>query len=165
MDLHLDPVNDGALAQTLRQWEKRLADLAPAFAAVYEDFKRIETERFDAEGPGWTPLAASTIARKLRLGQPETILEATGRLRASLAQAGAGSIHRDEGDAFFMGSDVPYAHWHQTGGTTPGRPPQRIAVHIPEAGRVRWATILARYLAHGEIGAVTASIGAGPGGL
>jgi phage gpG-like protein len=164
--LHLEPLDPARLTRTLTQWEERLTNLAPAFAAIYENFQQIEKTRFDAEGPGWQTLAASTLARKRKLGQPETILEATGRLRASLTNAGAqDSIFRDEGEAVFMGTDTPYAHWHQTGGTIPGRPPKREAVQISEAGRVRWATILARYLAHGEIGAVTASIGTGPSGM
>ena len=52
MDIKLEPVADGVLTSTLDQWEKRLAHMAPAFAAIYQDFQNIEKERFNTVGRG-----------------------------------------------------------------------------------------------------------------
>jgi phage gpG-like protein len=169
VDLHLVPLETGKLGKELQQWAERAVHLAPAYKAVYADFRRLETETFDKEGPGWKPLAASTLARKRARGLPEKILHATETLRKSLTVDGAaGAIDRDEGGSLFVGSDIPYGHWHQTGGTTPGRPPERPPVRITEADKVRWLLIVARYLASGVVLAPGLSTGrapSGPGGL
>lgn len=168
-DVHLEPLGTGQLGKALQMWAERAGHLAPAFKAVAADFRRLETDTFDKEGPGWQPLAASTLARKRAKGLSEKILEATGALRESLTVEDAeGSIERDEGDSLFVGSNIPYGHWHQTGGTTPGRPPQRKAVQITEADKVRWLLIVARYLAAGQVltpGVGSVRVQAGPGGL
>jgi phage gpG-like protein len=168
----LEPIVPAGLIDLLDGYERRLTTLAIPFAAVYRDFRQLEARRFDAEGPGWTPLAPSTVANRARAGVgPSPILEVTKRLRASLTETGANdAVLRDEGDSLFMGSKVPYAHWHQTGGSTAGRPPARPEVVITEADSVRWALIVARYLTGtgpvtGGVATALPGIGAGPSGL
>lgn len=167
--VRLEPVGSGEFARQLKHWGERAAHLAPAFQAVYADFLRLEAGTFAKQGPGWQPLAPSTLARKRRLGQSERILEATSTLRKSLTVAGSpGAIDRDEGSSLFVGSNIPYGHWHQSGGTIPGRPPKRPPVRITEPDKVRWLLIVARYLASGTILAPGLSAGrapAGPGGM
>jgi hypothetical protein len=73
-------------ADLLRTLSARIADASPMEAVFRASFLAVETERFDAEGPGWAALAPSTLAEKTRKGQPADILVATGKLKASLTQ-------------------------------------------------------------------------------
>lgn len=117
---------------------------ATAFPVIAEDFRRMQAKRFDAEGPGWAPLAPSTLARKARKGYPETILHATGILRDSLTKVNApGSVVRMLPDEIFIGTRVPYGTYHQTG---TDKMPQRKIVDLGEDDAARWGSILQRAL-------------------
>lgn len=64
---------------------------------------------FLAEGPGWAKNARGT----------KTLVR-TGTLARSYAQAGSfGSIHIVKDDEAIVGSNIPYAHIHETGGRFP----------------------------------------------
>lgn len=160
--LEIVPV-DGGLADVLTAWESRVLSIAKAYTAIVADFHMIEARRFNAEGPGWEPLAGPTVADRERLGYggEHPILVRTDRLALSLTRSegaeSGDSVFRVEPDGFFVGTAVPYAHWHQTGGTTEDRPPKRQLVEISEPDKVRWMSILGRYLAHGALDVVVTS--------
>lgn len=128
---------------------------ATAFPVIAEDFRRMQAKRFDNNGPGWAPLAASTIARKSRKGYPTNkILHATGVLRDSLTKSGApGSVVRVTPDELFMGTHVPYAQYHQQGTK---RMPKRVIVDIGEEDAARWGRILQGAL--GDTSVVSAAL-------
>lgn len=117
---------------------------ATAFPAIAGDFRRMMRQRFDDEGPGWEPLAASTLARKAKKGYPPDILHATGVLRDSLTKTGAaGSVVRITPDELFIGTSDPVARHHQDG--TP-KMPQRKIVDLGPDESARWGSILQRAL-------------------
>lgn len=63
---------------------------------------------------GWPPLARATLAARRRAGQGTRPLQATGRLRRSIAaRASAGQV--------VLHADVPYAATHQLGLGVPRR--------------------------------------------
>jgi phage gpG-like protein len=62
---------------------------------------------------------AAASARRL------PILMDTGTLFASLNRGAPGSLDEATMRQLVRGTNVRYAHWHQTGGTIPRRPPQR----------------------------------------
>lgn len=142
----LEATGVGPTQEALANWGVAVQNAALAFAAMAADFQDEERRRFDAEGPGWAPLAPSTLATKAQRGQPETILEATGRLRASLTGESVfgndDMVFRPEPEGFFIGTRTPYAKYHQFG--TP-QMPQREIVTADEALTARWAVILLRY--------------------
>ena len=126
-----EPPIEFILRQTGR-FRRELENLIPLwerFKVVMED---VERSRFDSEGHGdWPPLAEST--RRYRDGQP--LLVQTGALRESLVNPGQAA---DTGPLrMSWGTDVPYAHYHQDGGTIAGRPPQRKILDIRVEDRRR----------------------------
>lgn len=159
----VEQVPSDALDAKLAGWAERFLTVSAAFGAIVEDFRGMEKRRFNAEGPGWQPLAATTVAQRERLGYggPHPILRRTGLLSDSLTGQADHSVVRATPTELFVGTDVPYAHWHQNGGTTDGRPPQRVIVHVDEADKARWMAILGRWVA----GDLVMSSDAGPGGM
>jgi phage gpG-like protein len=121
------------------------------FASLWELFKPImgayEQEVFSTHAHGaWPELAQST----LRYKTGELMVE-SGALRASLVDPGQ-AMHI-QGRSAWYGTEVEYAHWHQDGGSIPGRPPQRQLIEDPfptstrrelEAATITWINVLAR---------------------
>jgi phage gpG-like protein len=124
VDILLEPPIEFILRQTGRF---RLALLD--FTGLWELFKPvmadIEQQQFDTQGHGsWPPLAESTLRYKTG-----TMMRETDALYNSLVNADQ-AMHI-EGPSAWYGTDVEYAHWHQTGGTIPGRPPIRQVIPDP----------------------------------
>lgn len=148
----------------------RIGNPGPVADGVYAAFLDIERRRFDAEGPGWAQLADSTLATKARRGQPETILEATGKLRDSLTDYGAAGalfvpLFGDGSTAITMGTDlkpdkpgrgyedVALAAFHQQGTTGPGNRtmPARPVIDDDTDMAVAWTAILTEWLSYGTV--------------
>jgi phage gpG-like protein len=112
-----------------------------AFPLIAADFRAASAHRFEVEGPGWSPLAASTVRRKTRkrMPQPSRILFGWGNLAESMAGRGQDAVTHVTVDVLFVGTKVPYAHFHQEGG---GRLPRRPIVDVTEADVARWGTII-----------------------
>jgi phage gpG-like protein len=116
------------------------------FHALWERFGRImaefEQQWFGSHGQGaWPPLAESTLRYKTG---PDVMRE-TDALYESLIDPGA-ALRTSRMEASY-GTDVEYAHWHQEGGSIPGRPPQRQVIPDPipldlrrllEQAQVQW---------------------------
>jgi len=113
-------------------FRRALLDLTPLWGRFKTVMSEVEQERFDSQGYGdWPPLAASTLRRR----GPGPILVQTGQLRDSLVNpAQAAQTTRS---TMTWGTGVPYAHWHQDGGSIPGRPPQRVILDIRTEDRRR----------------------------
>ena len=160
----VEPVPSPALDAKIAGWAERIGTLAGAFGGIVADFHATETRRFAEEGPGWQQLAPRTVAERARQGYggEHMILHRTGLLEGSLSSAGPGSVQRVSPDELFVGTDVPYAHWHQTGGSKPGRPPQRVLVSLDEAAKARWMGMLAAWIGGLD---VHVTIPGGPGGI
>lgn len=156
-----EPFEGGALLEDqLEEMVDRASDWEPAFAAIIESFHAIERARFDSNGPGWLPLAESTITMTgswARANQNfDQVLQDTGALMGSLTGDGEGSYEIMAMDAVEVGTTVPYAHWHQTGGfrlhpSGAGWPPKRQLVDIDDGVAEAWAAILQDWLSFGEV--------------
>jgi hypothetical protein len=90
----------------------------------------LEERVWETQGFGeWPPLADSTIEQKARHGWSLEPMVRTGALRDSMTDPGAASERTPK--SMTWGTDIDYAHWHQEGGTTEGRPPQRQIIPDP----------------------------------
>ena len=159
--LVIEPVESPGLDAKLEGWAERIAAVGGVFDAIRADFHAVEARRFADEGPGWAPLAPSTVLERQRLGYggEHPILHRTGLLSGSLTSDGPGSVTRVDPDVLFIGTDVPYAHWHQTGGTKPGRPPKRVLVDVDGPTRARWVALVASWIGGTDI---TVTVPGGP---
>lgn len=117
-------------------FRRQLLNLTPLWDRFKPVMSQIQAERFDTEGHGeWPALADATLRDRARHGYgPGPILHREGNLRDSLVDpnraAQTGPRHMT------WGTNVDHAHWHQDGGTIPGRPPQRVILDIrPEDKR------------------------------
>lgn len=126
------------------------------FPAIIADFERISLDRFANQGPGWAPLSDTTREIKARRGygsdstQP---LLATGALMYSLAGTTGHTVREITPDSLLMGTDVPYAQFHQDGpreiqvfGRGKATLPARPVVDISEATAQRWIEMVAAAL-------------------
>lgn len=148
MDLELSIFGDVQLRRKLLRFGEKAQDASDAFEEIADQLRLIEREQFDSEGgfasAGWAPLAPSTILRKLSRGQPLTILEATGRLRRSLTgEHDPGHVEIVGPQQLVFGTQVPYAHFHQTGTS---QMPRRRPVELRETDRRQVVRILQRHL-------------------
>lgn len=113
-----------------RHFLEDLSGLWRRFIPIVSD---IEQRWFESEGGGaWPALAESTLARKAALGYSAKPLRTDDRpesLYRTLVDPNQAA--RVEASRLVWETDVPYAHWHQDGGTVPGRPPQRQVIPDP----------------------------------
>lgn len=153
---------DAALADGDARIE-RASDLMPVIDEIRAGFMVTLTQRFDQEGPGWAPLAESTVLDKKRKGLREEILQATGAMRESFISDGApGNIYdvalTGDGGRVEMGSDykspnqrgrwagTALAAFHQFGTT---RMPARPILADVKAQALEWADLLGQWLRSG----------------
>jgi phage gpG-like protein len=132
-----------------------------AFPAIAADFHRIEEARFSSEGNGtWKALQPSTVRIKERKGQPRPrkIMYGWGDLQASLTGFAKGTVYEDDPAGLFVGTSIPYAHYHQVGpreirvfGRGRAILPQRRLVALGPDDAHRWAEILQAALTRGRL--------------
>lgn len=105
------------LAGVIATFEKKGKQLSRMMPVVAEALKSAVDDVYEAEGPGWAPLAESTVAR--RRGTSSKILQDTGVMASS-------TMTRYGGAYAEAWAHVGYAKWHATGskdGTLPQRNP------------------------------------------
>ena len=100
-------------ASDIKKYEKRLNNLSIPFVNyarwfVKETDKQFDTE-IDSDGVPWTKLKRETLARKRRMGYPDSILTETGETRRSLSYKASkqGAEVWIEGTAIFHQECVP----------------------------------------------------------
>lgn len=103
--------------QALAAFQGALRDARPALQEIADDFREMIAAQFASEGRAggtpWAPLAPSTLRRR---GSASPILFDSGALFRSLHDAGApGHIEQIEDQALVLGTNLPYALFHQTG--------------------------------------------------
>ncbi|MCU1616986.1 MAG: phage virion morphosis protein [Frankiales bacterium] len=143
---------DSLMVATLDKLTGKAAALhLTAFPLIREDFQAMEARRFGDSGPGWAPLSPVTIAIKTRRGypQPQTPLYATGALMFSLTGDTPHSVYEAHPDFLLIGTNVPYAQYHQWGprkirvfGRGSATLPQRKIVDLGPEDAARWAAII-----------------------
>lgn len=152
MRVEVEVFGDVQLSRDLLRFAQRANDMEPALDALADDFLAIERQQFSSEGGrsgGWAPLAPDYARTKALQFPGKGILERHGDLRASLTEEGAkGSIRRVTSDELLVGTDVDYAHFHQSGTR---KMPRRRVVEFSAGDRRRWVKTLQRYLATGSL--------------
>lgn len=124
-------------------FQRALFDFSGLFEAFKPVMAEIEQEQFSSHGHGaWPELAEST----LRYKKGDGILRETNTLYDSLVDPNVAM--RVGARSAEYGTSVDYAHWHQTGGTTPGRPPQRQVIPdpLPAGMRQRLEVVMIRWI-------------------
>ncbi len=130
----------------------RAKDPQPAFELIIDSFHKIEAKRWAQEGPGWAPLADSTLIRKQYAdgdydGGGAPMMVRTWSLYDSLAtDSGFSGILRTN-DYVQMDSEISYGVYHQEGTS---HMPQRKIVDVTEETAILWRQLLQRYFLAGE---------------
>lgn len=130
----------GGLTPTKRRlvtWGASITDLAPAWELVGEDLLHDFLWQITSEGgtygrsSKWAPLAPATVKEREKLYPgfgAHPIMWREGTLLYSLAQRGApGNVFDVSPTSLRVGSEIPYAKYHQTGNL---RMPRRQLVGI-----------------------------------
>ena len=114
-----------ATRRGLDRLEQRISNFAPFWRSVaIPVIKGKLRDIFWQEGPGWAPLADSTLRSRLFPGNP--ILQQTGALMNSLVDNPIVRVSQDE---LVFGSNNPYAQFHEQGTRRmPARPFLRPAI-------------------------------------
>lgn len=144
---------DGAI-ELMDEMGTRSLDLSPVLAVIAQDLLTFADDAFaDSRGPtgeAWQPLKAATIKRR-RQGSSKPLID-TGTLRGSLtAVAGASAI--------LVGTNVPYAGFHQFGTVrVPARPylpftadNEAVTEGLAEEEWQRYERLIAVFIETGEI--------------
>jgi hypothetical protein len=110
-----------------------LEDLTSLWARFVPLIADMERRWFDSQGEGgWPPLAEATLERKRAEGfsaLPLRTDDRQGSLYDTLVDPGLAA--EPFGDRLVWSTGVPYAHWHQDGGSVAGRPPRRQVIPDP----------------------------------
>lgn len=114
-------------------FRRRLQNLLPLWQRFIPIISRLERAWFESHGAGaWPELAESTLERKRAHGfslEPLRTDDRQGSLYDTLVDP---QLAADVGERQLVWSTgVPYAGFHQDGGSVPGRPPQRQVIPDP----------------------------------
>lgn len=127
----------------LSRWEEHTKDMREPYLEITDDFKaELMPQVFANEGPGWAPLSLDYAKYKMRVWPGTGILVRTGELADSL-MGGAGYVQEIGPDTLVVGTNVPYAKFHQRG---TAYMPMRKIIDIPQDARWRWVKIVQRFL-------------------
>ena len=112
---------------------ERAADPRFIFRAIVPDFQREMRREFTSEGrtggKPWWPLAPATLERKSAEGLPLLILEASGKLKASLVGTGrTGRLVSVTKRSVTLGTRLSYAHILRAGSRKIWLPPRQVLV-------------------------------------
>jgi hypothetical protein len=130
-------------------FRRQLEDLTGLWRRFIPLIVGMEEAWFASHGEGvWPPLAQSTLDRKRARGYSEEPLRTDDRQGSLYNTLIDPQLAADINPGFLVWSTgVPYAHFHQDGGTVPGRPPRRQVIPDPlplnwrrqfEAATVSW---------------------------
>lgn len=127
------------------RWGEYADDLSPAFEEITSTFTdQIEPTWFDTEGQGtWAPLNPRYAAQKERRWPGRPILVASGALLESVT-GGTGFVKIITPTALALGTNIPYAIYHQRGTTYM---PRRAVIDLSKENRTVISKIVQRYLA------------------
>ncbi len=150
MPAMLDISGDGfdKLSLLLDRFGENVSNLAPLFDQIADDFANTQRENFRTAGAVyglWTPLSPAYAAWKEAHYPGQPILTRTGLLRDSLSSRPFGVEHIDQ-NRMVLGTQVPYARYHQDGAGLPRRP----MINQPTRGEIRrYGSMLHRHAFEG----------------
>jgi len=146
-ELTFEIEGDTQIMRGLSRFADDVKDLSPAFREIAKDFKEIESKQFGSAGGrgsgGWTPLSPKYAEWKAKhyLGRPLMVL--SGLLRESLQGDNPYTIADIEPLQVTLGTQIPYAIYHQLGG---GKLPQRRLIDLTEDDKAHWVKLIQQYL-------------------
>lgn len=144
MNLEFDARGWEQARRRLMEMKLRSQNLIPAWDALLDWWARENRKHFTSRGQRWhtpwPPLAASTIAEKVRLGYPKDPLVRTGRMRSQLVGRPLG-FERMSQTTVTAGTRLERAVFHQRGTR---RMPQRRLVNAVQVTREQAATSAVR---------------------
>ena len=146
-------VDNRAAVNMLTEMGVRAKDVRKVSTRVRKIYRRAEKQRFDTRGPGWAPLAQSTIERKARGNMDPRILRARGDLYDSLVKSRAeNQVNVKRPDSFRFGTSVPYARYHEYAKkmSGPGHVPTRELVGLSEHDLHDIAGVLGEFIVLGQ---------------
>lgn len=136
-----------AAAYNLERIAARARDVRGVKSKVRSLYERSEQRRFDHDGYGWPPLAASTVARKRQAGLDPRTLRARNVLYRSLTEPNAAMrIDDSRPDEFRFGTEVPYARFHEHGRGVP----RRKLIELRRSDRKAISEAISAFVAKGE---------------
>lgn len=131
----------------LSRLQQSTEDLTPVWPRVEEEFRQIEAQQFASEGGDgqsgeWAALQTEYAAWKRDHFPTQTILRRTDTLFHSLIGRGPGSFVESLPTTLIMGTDVPYAAYHQFEGMAKNwRPP----ISLTDKSIARLHAVIHRY--------------------
>lgn len=152
--IEIDVAGDVQLSRELLRFAGRITDASPAFEAIADDLREIETEQFDSQGGrssgGWRALKASTVAAKSAAGLDSRILHATLAMRKSFTdKSDPAHVEKVTKDSLTFGSSDPKAGIHQQGSSDGAHPPQRRPLELTTMDREGIVKKLQRFMVEG----------------
>lgn len=148
--LHLAVETEGVPKATndVRELGVRASDVRAVQREVLEVERESTQRRFERRGPGWPPLAASTVERKAQQSLDPRILRATGELYKSLTEPSLRSeANRATPRALGYGTTVPYAGYAHRGTRDE---PQRKLIDLAAGDMRKIVSIIGGYIATGR---------------
>lgn len=148
-EIHYQFVGGGDVI--LSKWARNVEDASEAFGAMADHQRTIWEKQFSTEGrytgPGrWEPLNFDYARWKSRHFPGKPILQRTGVLYDSLTKRPFG-VEEIDPHFIIMGTDVPYAQYHQEG--TDHMPARPILGAPPKSDIAVFAKILQSWIARG----------------
>lgn len=114
-------------------FRRQLEDLTGLWRRFIPLVAAMEAQWFASHGDGaWPPLAESTVKRKQARGlslEPLRSDDRQGSLYDTLVDPQLAAV--ETAHSLIWSTGVPYAHWHQDGGSMAGRPPKRQVIPDP----------------------------------
>lgn len=134
-------------AVQFNRFAQDLEDAVAVWEAIADSLEDEVSRNFQTEGSSsgarWHPLSRRYAKWKAKVYPGRGILEATGALRESFEQGGAGHVREIRPKKFIWGSTIDYGQYHQTGGDAlPRRPILRVTADTRE----QWQRIVHRHL-------------------
>lgn len=144
MDMRIDAHGWVQARRELAEMKLRAENLIPAWEELLDWWARENRKHFTGRGQRWltpwAPLAAATVAEKVRLGYPTDPLVRTGQMRSHLVGRPLG-FERLSQTSVVAGTRLERAVFHQRGTKYM---PQRRLVNAPQVTREQAATSAVR---------------------
>jgi phage gpG-like protein len=138
----------------LFRWAQNIDNARPAFEAIADHQQTIWKKQFAQEGgytnrSRWSPLSPRYAAWKQRHYPGKPILQLTGALFNSLTRRPFG-VEEITAHTMVIGTDVPYAKYHQVGGP-PYLPARPIIGPPPKPDAKIFAKIMQSWIVRGNV--------------
>lgn len=143
------------ITRSIRTMDRRADDLTPVWRKAGSMIARNNSRNFATRGRhygrAWKPLAASTMAEKLRKGWPKSPLVRTAALKLSFIGRPMGvEVYRRHSATF--GSDLQRSVWQQKGTYRHGKRhiPPRVMMRMTRSMRGEIHKMVVEYVVKGQ---------------